>query len=494
MCPLPSPLAIIHRFAPLTRSQGGFFLDLIPQQCSRFATVILPLAETWARHMRLTDTSVRALPAPPKGAKIHHDESLTGFGVRVTSTGVKSFVLTYGAQRERVTIGRYPIISLADARQIAKEKLAEITLGKHRPKRMTFGAAMELYIKEKQAKNKASTIAITRGILNTHFKHLHDRGINEIGNREIAEVTDRLIRDGYPSAANHALTAAKTFFRWAVRRGISESSSIGLLEKPARHNTRERVLTDDELRTLWRALDKTPQPFGDIVRLLVLTGQRRSEIASLKAEWCSLPSSKDGDTTTSTTVANPAPLAVGGEDIKDCEVRGEGKATPEAVNPRDYASANQIRGAELALPSQCTITLPSTHTKNKRQHCFPISKLATSILKSRLTSVLQSGGTYLFHARGKPDAFFSGWSKSKAALDKLAKIDAWTLHDLRRTYATNLQRLGVKLEVIEALINHVSGTRAGIVGVYNRHRYEAEMLEAVRLYDDWFTTNIAAPA
>jgi integrase len=100
----------------------------------------------------------------------------------------------------------------------------------------------------------------------------------------------------------------------------------------------------------------------------------------------------------------------------------------------------------------------------------------------------------MFPARGlgptnpKP---FNGWNKRKGLLDKRVgdilpfPAEPWTLHDLRRTYATNLQRLGVKLEVIEALLNHVSGTRAGIVGVYQRHAYEAEMREAVEKFEEW---------
>lgn len=376
--------------------------------------------------MRLTDTSVRALPAPPKGAKIHHDESLTGFGVRVTSTGVKSFVLTYGAQRERVTIGRYPIISLADARQIAKEKLAEITLGKHRPKRMTFGAAMELYLKEKQAKNKASTLSITRGILNTHFKHLHGKALQDLRMEDVTVVSDSLLRAGYPSAASHATVAIKTFVRWCSRRGyILGNIQADNIERPYKALARERVLTDDELRTLWKALQSTPEPFASIVKLLLLTGQRRSEVASLQSDW-----------------------------IKDN-----------------------------------TICLPAQITKNKRAHTIPLSAHAIAVL----APLISTQSTLLFSAKGSKTRSFSGWSKSKAALDKLAKIDDWRLHDCRRSYATNLQRLGVQPQVIEALLNHLSG-QTTLTRTYQRHTYWNEMCEAVRLYDDWFTTNIASPA
>jgi integrase len=130
---------------------------------------------------------------------------------------------------------------------------------------------------------------------------------------------------------------------------------------------------------------------------------------------------------------------------------------------------------------------------------------AGSVLQSvKLTTASDTETTaFLFPARGGSGNCFNGWSKGKAQLDKKIvdilspdinqkpiSFTPWTLHDLRRTYATNLQRLGIKLEVIEALLNHVSGTRAGIVGVYQRHAYETEMREAVTTFDAWFSANI----
>ena len=132
-----------------------------------------------------------------------------------------------------------------------------------------------------------------------------------------------------------------------------------------------------------------------------------------------------------------------------------------------------------------TCTFPSEITKNKKTHQLPIGVLSHALLAARLGT----DSAFLFPARGsnEPSKPFNGWSKAKRALDAKASIAPWTLHDLRRTHATNLQRLGIKLEVIEALLNHVSGSRAGIVGVYQRHRYEAEMREAVRVFDEWFS-------
>lgn len=212
-----------------------------------------------------------------------------------------------------------------------------------------------------------------------------------------------------------------TFLRFCARRNYISFNPIADLEKPPLPAARERILSDDELRAVWTAAQRTNGHFGIIVKLLILTGQRRSEIANLRAEWLN--------------------------------------------------------------ENSCTI--PASHTKNKRAHTFPIGGMTSAIIGPLLSEM-----SFLFLARGGPGKSFNGWSKAKAQLDKLAQIGPWTLHDLRRTYATNLQRLGIKLEVIEALLNHISGTRAGIVGVYQRHAYEAEMREAVMTYEAWFARNI----
>ena len=235
-------------------------------------------------------------------------------------------------------------------------------------------------------------------------------------------MTDALLKRVQPGAAKNAFTEIRTFLRWCVKRRYIEHSPIEGMDSPARLISRERVLSDDELRLVWQAAGNSA--FGSIVKLLILTGQRRSEIAGLRSDWLS----DDG----------------------------------------------------------CTI--PGNYTKNKRVHSFPMGALSGAVL----SPIYPSQAGLLFSARGQSSSPFNGWSKAKAQLDKQANIEPWTLHDLRRTYATNLQRHGVRLEVIEALLNHVSGTRAGIVGVYNRHRYEPEMREAVGKYDEWFERTIIA--
>ena len=146
------------------------------------------------------------------------------------------------------------------------------------------------------------------------------------------------------------------------------------------------------------------------------------------------------------------------------------------------------------------ICLPSSLTKNKREHSFPLGDFTLRLLSSPLSqrssvppypSQKSSSPTLLFLARGASNTPFNGWSKSKAALDKLCGVTEWTLHDTRRTYATNLAKLGVQLPVIERLLNHVSGSFAGVVGIYQRHHFMDEMRDAVERYEVWFSRLIA---
>ena len=170
------------------------------------------------------------------------------------------------------------------------------------------------------------------------------------------------------------------------------------MEKPGGAVRRDRVLTDEELVKVWRASDQLGA-YGPAIKLLILTGARREEIAKLRR--------------------------------------------------------NEIDGN--------FITLSGERTKNGEPHIIPLSTAALSVLGD-----IQQGDGFVF-AAGLPD-----WSHSKKELDKLAEIQAWHIHDLRRTAATGLQRLGIALQVTEAVLGHTSGSRACIIGVYQRHDYAAE--------------------
>jgi integrase len=243
--------------------------------------------------MQLTDLVVRNL-TPEHKQRTYFDDNPRGFGVRVGPGGSKTFVVVCGAARERITIGRYPIISLSQARGEAKRLLAERTLGAGRPRHVKFETALiEFGIQHCDRRNRPSTAKETKRVLNKHFLPPFRRTyLEEITDAHIGKIIEGLSHR--PSAANHAFTAARTFFRWVAkppRRYIpySPMSGMSLPFAPAK---RRRVLTDRELVAVWQAAAARPDDYGIIVRLLILTGQRRGEIASMHTVYI------DGDLAT----------------------------------------------------------------------------------------------------------------------------------------------------------------------------------------------------
>jgi integrase len=223
---------------------------------------------------------------------------------------------------------------------------------------------------------------------------------------------DSVARKG--SAVMAAQTAAygKAAYGWAVKRGaVASNPFTNLPTVPA--VKRERVLFDDELAALWRATDGAG-PFNGIVRMLILTGQRREEVAGMT--WAELS-----------------------DDLS-------------------------------------TWIIPASRTKNGATHIVPLSAPAQDLLRN-----IPTFGDLVFPGLRGP---FNGWSKAKAALDVKSGVTNWRLHDLRRTAATGLQRLGVRLEVTEQVLNHVSGSRAGIVGVYQRHDFASEKRAALEAWGE----------
>jgi integrase len=233
--------------------------------------------------MRLNDAVIKAIPPPPKGQKTYFDETLRGFGFRVSQGGARSFVLMHGPNRELLTLGRYGIITLAEARTKAKEFLAERTLGKLKPDSITWDAATDAYLDFVERKNRKRTHHDYKRLLAKHFP-FGKRQLTDIAKPDINRRLDRL--HDTPSEHNHALTAVKIFFRWAERKGYIERSPCQHLQLH-KANTRERVLTREEICRLLKATGN----FADFVRLLLLTGQRKNELrfATVQADTFTIP-------------------------------------------------------------------------------------------------------------------------------------------------------------------------------------------------------------
>jgi integrase len=360
----------------------------------------------------LTDITVSNLRPPDSGQKLYADGVVKGLYVRVSQGGSKSFVLVEGKQRRFRTLGRYGIVSLADARTAAKRILAERTLGRILPPSVPLAIARTEYLAQ---------IDIRKGTRDYYVRHL-----NRLNANKLSDITPRDIHDilkALPqSSRNQCLASFRAFFKWCLRAHYIDKSPTELMQL-SEPKARSRVLSVQEIKSVWEASESCGQ-FGTIVKLLLLTGQRRSETAALRSEW----------------ICND------------------------------------------------TITLPKEITKNGRAHTFPIAPLAVSLLP---TSASKS--SLLFPARGKPDSAFNGWSKAKTALDKASGVTGWTLHDLRRTFASNLAALGVRLEVTEKLLNHVSGSFAGVAGIYNRYDFAPEMRAAVELWETRLKTILGQP-
>jgi integrase len=379
--------------------------------------------------VRLTDLSLKSLRPPQEGQRTYTDDALPGFGVRISQGGSRTFVLVHGPTRRRETIGRFPPLTLQEARAEARRRLAQYTLGKLALIPITVEDAVAQFIAAAEKRNKPRTVRDYRRLLKRHF----NLGTTRLGDVTATEIQRRLDRlSATPNEQNHAFTIAQIFFRYSVAQGWLDRNPYEGMSLPNRTTPRDRVLADAEIAAVWRAADGYGYPFGTIVQLCILTGQRRSEIGRLR--W-------------------------------------------------DYLD-----------PEPGSITLPAAETKNNRQHTFPLGPTAASIVRS-----IDRGSPYLFPARrdfrmDMPSTVYNSWAKDKRAFDRMCPIAHWTLHDLRRTFSTNLAGLNTPPHVLERILNHSSGTISGVAAIYNRFRYMEEMRAAIEAWEGKLARLIEAPS
>lgn len=365
---------------------------------------------------KLTERGIVAAKPPAKGTKTLWDASLNRFGLRISQGGTKSFIVLIESGR-RQTIGRFPQISLAEARSAAKILLAEQVLGRLRPSHKAFDDAKEEFLADCAAKNRPQTIYSYTRLLKIHYP-FGRKALSDVSPRDVVKRMNAI--RGKPSEKHHAYVAGKVFFNWCATQHYIDRSPMERVATPPLPRPRERVLTPDELVRVYQAAMSGATPYHRIVALLILTGQRRGEIAGLQWDW-----------------------------IKDDHIK-----------------------------------FPSTVTKNKRPHTIPLLGNARSIIES---CPVFDDSPYLFPAARSMNprtTVFNGWSKAKAQFDQESEVYGWTLHDLRRTFATGLAQLGVTQTVTEKLLNHVSGgSQSPIAQVYNRHQYQAEMKGALQQWE-----------
>ena len=318
----------------------------------------------------------------------------------------------------KIKIGKFPAIKPDDARKVAIQYAAEVARKldpqerlkkeiniKLKSKENAFGKLFELY-KAKQLSQNRSGNKVSNTFEREFLPTLRNMAVTSVDRIDISKIINRIHERGAPYAANRALTHAKTFFRWLVSEGYLQGDPTSVMQKPFKGEIeRERVLTLDELKLLWPQFTALNcKPFGDALKLLLLTGQRRDEVGSMR--WDNL-------------------------DIQ--------------------------KGLWL---------MPRSSTKNKLPHVVPLIGLALEIIKDQVRIVVKDEKTgksnpspYVFTTTGKTP--ISGWSRIKDTIDESlasnkTKIGDWRYHDLRRTVSTNLGDLGYHDEDIAMLLNHQS--------------------------------------
>jgi integrase len=244
--------------------------------------------------VKLTKSAIDALLTPAKDL-VYWDSGCPGFGVKVTPKGRKVFIVLYraggvGSRLRKYTIGPYGRVTLHQAHAVALKIFAARTEGRdpaaerQQARRRLVVDRMEdlveLFITEHVSKTRSAR-AISRLLRREVVPRWGTRNVHEIGKRQIIELVTEVSARGTPSAANKLLKVVKAFFGWCVGRAILEVSPANGLAAPAREKARDRVLEDDELSRILRAARRMDGPYGGVVELLALTGQRREEVAQL---------------------------------------------------------------------------------------------------------------------------------------------------------------------------------------------------------------------
>jgi integrase len=391
--------------------------------------------------MKLTERNVADLVRPAdKDDVVIWDDDLPGFGVRLRGDS-KRWLVQYragGAHQRREILGDTRKVKLEAARKAARQRFAQIELGidpgaKKKAERIAATAAQltlanvsSRYLDAKQGSMRPSTHRDASRYFSLHWAPLRNRPIATLKRADIAAQLQDIAKTRGPISAARARDNLLAMFGWATREGLSDHNPAAATNDPGRGRPgRDRVLAMAELAAIWRVCQD--DDFGRIVRLLMLTGARRSEIGGLK--WSDI----DFD-----------------------------------------------RG---------TITIAAARAKNRRSLTLTLPRVAIDILYE---VPRRDGHENVF---GNGSDGFTSWSAATAALnDRIVVSEGkplvpWTLHDLRRSAATHMadDEIGIQPHIIEALLNHVSGHKRGVAGIYNRASYPRETATALQLWAEHLT-------
>jgi integrase len=408
---------------------------------------------------KITKRSVDAVHAELRDAFLW-DTELAGFGLKVTPAGGKTYIyqyrLAYPGQAKstaprRYTLGRHGALTPEQAREQARKLAALVANGTdpfeleaegraakdHARKeaeqraRLEADLAFDRYATlwladyEHEKGRRPSSVRLATGIVDNHLTPaFKSKPIPHIDRANLQKVLDTI--PPKQKALRRAVYAyASVLFGWALKRGDISNNPIIAMGKPEAPKARERVLSDTELAKIWESSERDAV-FGPFYRLLILTGQRRAEVAGM--DW-----------------------------------------------------------SELDKPAAIW-TIPAARAKNGVAHIVPLSPSAVAELNAIAKNLDMWPKAGLVLTTNNKTAI-SGFSKAKLALDACianaankTPLPDWRIHDIRRTVATGFQRLGIRFEVTEAVLNHVSGSKGGVAGIYQRHDWKEEKRSALEAW------------
>jgi integrase len=404
----------------------------------------------------LTTRAIEALkPVPGKRVEAF-DDVVTGLALRVTETGTKSWSLFYRTQsgrQRRLTIGRYPTIGLQQARTLARVAAREAALGADpaadkRAQRHgeTINALADEYLDRHAKKHKRSWQGDERMLRAEIRPKWGSLKVTEVSRRHVRDLVEAIAERGAPVTANRCLALVRKMLNFAISRDWLEANPAALVAKPGHEVSRDRVLTDDELRRIWRCLERLPA--------------------------------------TNELPAPGRPRSRGPSDDPICPVN----SAQAAILKLRLLTAQ--RGGEVARMRWVDVdledgwwTIPAEHAKNKRRHRVPLCASALAIVSEQLRSTAAGLGTFVF-----TDGETGAHDRGKKAAGLVAEVLGIEFrgHDLRRTAATRMAAAGVAPSDVAKVLNHSAGGPSGATAVYVRHEFDREKLAALETWERVF--------
>jgi integrase len=366
------------------------------------------------------------------------DALAPGLTLRVSASGVKTWSVLYKhrGRNRRLTIGRYPALSLADAREQARTVRARVALGEDpagdkQTERATFDQTIANLVEdyEKHAGGRRSWPETNRILQNEILPSWRNRAVKDITRADVRQMIERKVETA-PIMANRLLARVSRLFNFALEREWIEANPAARIRKPAEERSRDRVLEDDELRALWKALQETEaeDDDGNALNRLVPALNDAFQVMLLTAQRCG----------------------------EVCRMRWE----------------------DLDLKAGWW-SIPGAFTKNGADHRVPLSRPALDILKRR-EKTKKPDAVFVFVTRTKRSV--AARAKKAASFLSVGLPFAFRAHDLRRTAASRMAAAGIPRDHIAHVLNHRSVTRATVTAIYDRYTYDVEKRTALETW------------